>query len=107
MSNCQGRKARALSFALRSDRSLRGVAPEVRSVIARVGPQLAASQIRLMDEIVSGPVRQPRLSAVLLSGFSLSALLLAAMGLCLRHPTRCQPHAGSCASTRRRRCGAS
>jgi putative ABC transport system permease protein len=71
----------ALSFALRSDRSLPGLVPEVRAAIRRVDPQLAVSQIRTMDEIVSGAVQQPRLSAVLLSGFSLGALLLAAMGL--------------------------
>jgi putative ABC transport system permease protein len=70
-----------LSFALRSDRSLPGLVPEVRAAIRRVDPQLAVSQIRSMDEIVSGAVQQPRLSAVLLSGFSLGALLLAAMGL--------------------------
>jgi putative ABC transport system permease protein len=46
-----------------------------------VDPQLAVSQIRPMDEIVSEALQQPRLSAVLLSGFSLGALLLAAMGL--------------------------
>jgi putative ABC transport system permease protein len=70
-----------LSFVLRSDRSLPGLVPEVRAAIGRVDPQLAVSQIRTMDEIVSGAVQQPRLSAVLLSGFSLGALLLAAMGL--------------------------
>ncbi|WP_284351446.1 ADOP family duplicated permease [Roseisolibacter agri] len=71
----------ALSFALRSDRSPTGLVPEVRAAIARVDPQLAVSQVRSMDEIVSAAVQQPRLSAVLLSGFSLGALLLAAMGL--------------------------
>ena len=34
-----------------------------------------------MDDVVREALQQPRLSAVLLSGFSLGALLLAAMGL--------------------------
>jgi len=71
----------ALSFALRSDRPLSGLVPEVRAAVRRVDPQLAVSQLRPMDEVVSGALQQPRLSAVLLSGFSLGALLLAAMGL--------------------------
>jgi putative ABC transport system permease protein len=71
----------ALSFALRSGRSLPGLVPEVRSAIRRVDPQLAVSDIQSMDELVSEALQQPRLSAVLLSGFSLGALLLAAMGL--------------------------
>lgn len=72
---------RALSFVLRSDRSLSGLVPEVRSAIRRVDPQLAVSEIEPMDELVSEALQQPRLTAVLLSGFSLGALLLAAMGL--------------------------
>ena len=71
----------SLSYVLRSGRSLPGLVPEVRAAIRRVDPQLAVSQIRSMDETVSEALRQPRLSAVLLSGFSLGALSLAAMGL--------------------------
>jgi putative ABC transport system permease protein len=70
-----------LSYALRSERSLAGLVPEVRAAVGRVDPQLAVSQLRPMDEVVSEALRQPRLSAVLLSGFSVGALLLAAMGL--------------------------
>ena len=70
-----------LSFALRSGRSLPGLAPEVRAAVRRVDPQLAVSDLRPMDELVGEALRQPRLSAVLLSGFALGALLLAAMGL--------------------------
>ncbi|MDF1504591.1 ADOP family duplicated permease [Roseisolibacter sp. H3M3-2] len=70
-----------LSFAVRTDRAPTGLVPEVRAAVARVDPQLAVANVRSMDEIVSAAVQQPRLSAVLLSGFSLGALLLAAMGL--------------------------
>jgi putative ABC transport system permease protein len=71
----------SLSYVLRSDRSLPGLVPEVRTAVRRVDPQLAVSQVRSMEELVHESLRQPRLSAVLLSGFSLGALLLAAMGL--------------------------
>jgi putative ABC transport system permease protein len=37
--------------------------------------------VRTLDDIVSGSLQQQRLSAVLIGGFSLGALLLAAMGL--------------------------
>jgi putative ABC transport system permease protein len=70
-----------LNFALRSDRSPSGLVPEVRAAVRRVDPLLAVSQIQSMDETVSEALQQPRLSAVLLSGFSLGGLLLAAMGL--------------------------
>jgi putative ABC transport system permease protein len=70
-----------LYFALRADRDPAGLVPEARAVIRRIDPQLAVSEVRSMDEIVRESLRQPRLSAVLLAGFSLGALLLAAMGL--------------------------
>jgi putative ABC transport system permease protein len=37
--------------------------------------------VRTMDEVVGDAVRQQRISAVLISGFALGALLLAALGL--------------------------
>lgn len=72
---------RALSFALRTDRDPESLVPEVREVVHRLDPQLAVAEVRTMDEIVDETLRQPRVSAVLLAGFSLGALLLAAMGL--------------------------
>jgi len=71
----------SLSYVLRSDRSLSGLVPDVRSAIRRVDPQLAVTDLQSMDEMVSEALQQPRLSAVLLSVFSLGALFLAAMGL--------------------------
>ena len=70
-----------LVFAVRGDRAPAGLVAEVRDAVRRVDPQLAVSEIRTMDEVVAESLRQPRLSAVLLAGFSLGALLLAAMGL--------------------------
>jgi putative ABC transport system permease protein len=47
----------------------------------RVDPRLAVSQVRTMNEIVDESLSQQRLGAVLIGGFALGALLLAAMGL--------------------------
>jgi putative ABC transport system permease protein len=71
----------SLNFALRSDRPLAGLVPDVRSVINRVDQQLAIAEVQPLADVVSESLQQPRLSAVLLSGFSAGALLLAAMGL--------------------------
>jgi putative ABC transport system permease protein len=70
-----------LNFALRSGRSLPELVPEVRAAVGRVDAQLAVSDVETMDAVVDGALRQPRLSAVLLSAFSIGALMLAAMGL--------------------------
>jgi len=72
---------RSLSFALRTDRDPESLIAEVREAVHRVDPQLAIADIRTMEQIVNEALRQSRVSAVLLSGFSLGALLLAAMGL--------------------------
>ena len=71
----------SLTYVLRSRRSLPELVPEVRAAVGRVDPQLAVSEVQTMQDIVDGALRQPRLSAVLLSAFSIGALMLAAMGL--------------------------
>lgn len=73
--------ARNLTFVLRTSRDPASLIPEVRSVIRHVDPQLAIADVRPMDEIVDDALRQQRMSAVLIVGFALGALLLAAMGL--------------------------
>jgi predicted permease len=72
---------RNLSFVVRSARDPRSLVPDVRAAIRGVEPRLAVSNVRPMDDIVADAVRQPRVSAVLIAGFALGALLLAAMGL--------------------------
>jgi putative ABC transport system permease protein len=70
-----------ISFALRSGRPPAALVSDVRAAVGRVDRQLALAEVRPMEEYVRDALRQPRLSAVLLSGFSAGALLLAAMGL--------------------------
>lgn len=71
----------SLSWAIRTERAPRALVSEVRAAIWRVDSTLPISDLRTMDEIVEDALRQERLSAVLISGFSLGALLLAAMGV--------------------------
>ncbi|MQA88703.1 MAG: FtsX-like permease family protein [Gemmatimonas sp.] len=70
-----------LSWALRTNGSPLSLAAEAQATIWEIDPELAVADIRSMDQVVSDSVRQQRVSAVLISGFSLGALLLAAMGL--------------------------
>ncbi len=75
------RTVRTLAWVLRTDRSLEGLIPDVRAAVRRVDPELAISDLQSMDRVVAESLSQQRLSAVLIGGFSLGALLLAAMGL--------------------------
>jgi putative ABC transport system permease protein len=71
----------SLYFAMRTDRDMASLTPDVRAAIARVDPGLPLSDFRPMDERVGDALRQQRVGAVLIGGFSLGALLLAAIGL--------------------------
>jgi putative ABC transport system permease protein len=73
--------ARSLAFVLRTGRDPQAIAPDVRAAVRRVDARLALADLRTMDEIVGDALRQQRISAVLIAGFALGALLLAAMGL--------------------------
>ena len=72
---------RVLYFALRTERDVASLGPDVRAAVSRVDPGLALSDFRTMDERVADALRQQRIGAVLIGGFSLGALLLAAIGL--------------------------
>jgi putative ABC transport system permease protein len=72
---------RSLAFVLRTGRDPHGVVGDVRAAVRKVDPRLALAELRTMDEIVDDALRQQRISAVLITGFALGALLLSAMGL--------------------------
>ena len=72
---------RTLTFVLRSTRSTESLIRDARAAVNSVDPQLALAQVKPMDEIVGDSLRQQHISAVLIAGFSIGALLLAAMGL--------------------------
>jgi putative ABC transport system permease protein len=72
---------RTLAFVLRTRRDPHALVPEVRSAVRHIDPRLALADVRAMDEVIGDALRRQRISAVLISGFAIGALLLAAMGL--------------------------
>jgi putative ABC transport system permease protein len=70
-----------LSFVVRAQQPPDRIAASVQAAIRAIDPELAIADVRSMDAAVSEALRQQRLSAVLIAGFALGALLLAAMGL--------------------------
>ena len=52
-----------------------------RKAIADVDPDVLMWRVRTMNDLLAQPLAQPRLSAALLGGFGVGALLLAAFGL--------------------------
>ena len=72
---------RSLTYAIRTSREPDSLLPDLQRAIGAVAPRLPLAEPRPMDTLVDEALRQPRLSAVLLSGFALGALVLAAMGL--------------------------
>jgi predicted lysophospholipase L1 biosynthesis ABC-type transport system permease subunit len=70
-----------LSVALRSRRAVEPFAPVLRARLRALDPQMLLSNVRTLDEVVSGAVSRPRFNLVLLSGFALLALALSAVGI--------------------------
>jgi putative ABC transport system permease protein len=73
--------ARPSFYALRTDGDPRSLIPEVRTALRQIDRRVPISDIRTMDEIVAERRSRERLSAVLISGLALGALLLVSMGL--------------------------
>jgi predicted permease len=69
------------SFAIRSVGTLAPLIPALRAAVHDVDPQLRLWNPQTMDDMLGGPLAQPRLDALLMSSFGLVALLLAAIGL--------------------------
>jgi predicted permease len=69
------------NFAVRSSRDPASLVPAMRRALREVDPQLALWDARTMEEFLSRPLARPRLGAWLVSAFSATALLLAAVGL--------------------------
>ena len=68
-------------IAIRSSLPLGALLPALRAAGRDVDPDLALWSPQTMDEILDGPLAQPRLGALLMSSFGAVALLLAAIGL--------------------------
>ena len=68
-------------WVIKTHRDPRALVPEIRRAIRQIDPRIPVSSVQTMDEIVTDALRQQRISAVLIGGFALGALLLVAMGL--------------------------
>ncbi len=68
-------------FAVRTTGNLASVLPSMRRAAHDFNPGVMIWKAETMDELLDAPLAQPRLSAFLLSSFSVVALLLAAVGL--------------------------
>jgi putative ABC transport system permease protein len=68
-------------FAIRTTTDLGRLVPSIRRAIVETDPTLTLWNARTVDDYLSTPLAQPRLDALLLSGFGLAALVLAAIGL--------------------------
>jgi predicted permease len=67
--------------AVRTTMPLAAMMPALRAAIRDADPKLVLFEEKTMDGLLDAPLAQPRLSALLLTAFSLVALLLSAIGL--------------------------
>jgi putative ABC transport system permease protein len=68
-------------FVLCADKNPLGLATEASKVIKEMDPELPVSQLRTMETVVRQTFSRQQFSTVLLGGFSLASLLLAAIGI--------------------------
>ena len=68
-------------YAIRTRDDLQSVLPAMRRTIRDFDPQMDVWDARTMDDHLAGPLARPRLSTLLLSGFGVVALVMAATGL--------------------------
>jgi putative ABC transport system permease protein len=68
-------------FVLRAEKDAMALAEPARKVIQGIDSELPVSQVRSMETVVRQTFASQQFSAVLLGGFSLASLLLAAIGV--------------------------
>jgi putative ABC transport system permease protein len=68
-------------FVLRTEKDAMALAEPARKIISAMDPELPVSQVRTMATVVRQTFASQQFSAVLLGGFSLASLLLAAIGI--------------------------
>ncbi len=71
----------AIDLAVRTDRDLKAMIPELREVLRQADPALAGSNFTTMDQVVEDSFGSQQLAAHLLEIFGASALLLCVAGL--------------------------
>jgi putative ABC transport system permease protein len=68
-------------FVVRTEQDPMQIALSAQRVIQSLDPELPVAEVKTMESVVRSTYARQQFSTVLLSGFSLSALLLAAIGL--------------------------
>jgi putative ABC transport system permease protein len=71
----------SLSLFVRTDGDPAALAPPIREVVTTMRPGIPIGAVRTMDEIVGTALAADRFTLLLLSGFAVGALLLAAVGV--------------------------
>ena len=68
-------------FAVRTENSPLAISADVRTLVRQLDPAATVDNVATMEQIVSNAVSGPRLYAVLLGGFAIVAVALAAIGI--------------------------
>jgi putative ABC transport system permease protein len=68
-------------FVLRSSLTPAALLPSIRRAVSEGDPASSLWELKTMDDVLAGPLAEPRLSTFVLTMFGLVALLLAALGL--------------------------
>ena len=72
---------RRIVIGVRGDQDARTFAETVRAIVAELDPALALTDVQTIDQLERDRSAPQRFSAVVISGFGIGALLLAAIGL--------------------------
>jgi putative ABC transport system permease protein len=72
---------RTLTYVVRTAREPESLIADARAAIRGVDSRLAIAEVRSLEDVVRDALREQRMTAVLVAGFAMTALLLAAMGL--------------------------
>ena len=75
------RPVASFDVVIHSARELQSVVTDARQVVHRIDPNLAVSQVRTLEEIVSDSVAEPRFYMILLSLFATVAIGLSGIGI--------------------------
>jgi putative ABC transport system permease protein len=70
-----------MSFIVRTNETPTAVAGTFRQVLRRIDPTIPLVETETMTSVIRADIQQQRISMMLLGGFALAALLLAAIGL--------------------------
>jgi putative ABC transport system permease protein len=69
------------TLLIRAHRSRADLAAQLRRIVEESTPEFALASVTPFEQLLAGPLAQPRMNAVLLAVFAGAALLLAAVGL--------------------------